>query len=149
MPTLEQLFKMKREGPYTPPIKVKVGGVSRQREYTNSNGEEKKYVILGLADNTMAVKATLYDTTKMENLIEGSSVMLFNIILKSDKTITLTAKTKVGKVAPLHVEDDLLRTARELAIPPPSPEVPLREVERSPVKTMLSVSGQIVGVSIF
>lgn len=67
MPTLQALFKMKREGPYVPPISVKICAILRQKEYVNADGKEKKYLILGIADTTMAAKCTLYDLTKVKD----------------------------------------------------------------------------------
>ena len=148
MPTLQALFKMKREGPYVPPISVKICGVSREKEYVNANGEEKKFVILGVADATMAVKCTLYDMTKLKDLEEGKSAMLFNTIIKDDNAITLTSKSRVSRIGPVTVSTDIERVAKEIVNPPASAEVTLKEVERSPVKSMLTIRGQIVAVSI-
>lgn len=148
MPTLQALFKMKREGPYVPPISVKICAISRQKEYVNADGEEKKYLILGIADTTMAAKCTLYDLTKVKDLEQGKSAMLFNTIIKADNSITIISKSRVSRIGPITVPSEIENAAQVMANPPASAEVTLKEIDKSPVKSMLSVRGQVVAVSI-
>ena len=55
-----------------------------------------QYLIVGFADQSMAVKGTLYDLTKKETLRVGTTVMLMNTIIKRNpKTIVITNKCKV------------------------------------------------------
>ena len=74
--------------------------------------------------------------------------MLFKSIIKADNAITLTTKSRVSRIGPVTVSTDIERMAKEIVNPPASAEVTLKEVERSPVKSMLTIRGQIVAVSI-
>lgn len=147
MPTLENLFKLKRDGPYVPPVTVRVCGVSAEKQYVNQSGEEKRLVYVGVVDSTMAVKCTFCDREMLRNMAVGTTVMLMNMIVKPDNSITITSKSRVCKTGPVSVSAELERAALELAVPPTSPESPLIDVEKSPVKTMMSIRGQVVAVS--
>lgn len=146
MPTLESLFKTNKDGPYSAPVNVKICGVAGEKTYVNANGEEKKYAVLGVADSSMIAKCTLYDTSKLKVLQEGNSVMLLNVIVKDNNSLTLTTKSRISKV--VKVSSERQKAAKEIAFPPMSSEVPLKDIEKSPIKSMLSVRGQIVAVSI-
>lgn len=148
MPTLESLFKTNKDGPYSAPVNVKICGVAGEKTYVNANGEEKKYAVLGVADSSMIAKCTLYDTSKLKVLQEGNSVMLLNVIVKDNNSLTLTTKSRISKVGDVKVSSERQKAAREIAFPPMSSEVPLKDIEKSPIKSMLSVRGQIVAVSI-
>ncbi|XP_062583620.1 uncharacterized protein LOC134245338 [Saccostrea cucullata] len=148
MPTLEGLFRSKREGPYVAPVFVKVCAVAEEKTYTNANDEEKKYVIMGIADKTMSAKCILYDMSKLKDPIEGNSVMLLNVIVKDGNSLTLTSKSRVSKIGDVEVSAQKETAAREIAFPPKAAEVPLRNVEKSPNKEMFSVRGQIVAEEI-
>lgn len=140
MPTLESLFKTKKDGP----VNVKICGVAGEKTYVNANGEEKKFAVLGVADSSMIAKCTLYDTSKLKVLQEGNSVMLLNVIVKDNNSLTLTTKSRISKVGDVKVSSERQKAAREIAFPPMSSEVPLKDIEKSPIKSMLSVRGQIV-----
>lgn len=148
MPTLESLFKTKKDGPYSAPVNVKICGVAGEKSYVNANGEEKKYAVLGVADSSMIAKCTLYDTSKLKVLQEGNSVMLLNVIVKDNNSLTLTTKSRISKVGDVKVSSERQKAAREIAFPPMSSEVPLKDIEKSPIKSMLSVRGQIVAEEI-
>jgi hypothetical protein len=60
----------------------------------------------------------------------------------------VTAKSRVSRIGPVSVPPELEKAAREIAVPPTSKEMPLRDVEKSPVKSMLSIRGQVIAVSI-
>lgn len=139
---------MKREGPYMPPISVKICAISRQKEYVNADGEDKKYLILGIADTTMAAKCTLYDLTKVKDIEQGKSAMLFNKIIKADNSITITSKSRVSRIGPITVPSEIESAAQVMANPPASAEVTLKEIDKSPVTSMLSVRGQVVAEEI-
>jgi hypothetical protein len=146
--TLEALFKNKKEGSYISPINVKICGVTKENEYVNANGEGKKYVIIGVADSTMIAKCTLYVMSKLKDLQVGNSIMLLNIIVKENNSLTLTVKSRISKIGEVKVSEERFQAAKEIAHPPISPEMPLKDIEKSPVKSMMSVRGQIVAVSI-
>eukprot|EP00105_Crassostrea_gigas_P017753 XP_011435649.1 PREDICTED: uncharacterized protein LOC105334049 [Crassostrea gigas] len=120
----------------------------KEKTYVNANGEEKKYAVLGVADSSMIAKCTLYDTSKLKVLQEGNSVMLLNVIVKDNNSLTLTTKSRISKVGDVKVSSERQKAAREIAFPPMSSEVPLKDIEKSPIKSMLSVRGQIVAEEI-
>lgn len=100
----------------------------------NQSGEEKRRVFVGVTDSTMAVKCSVYDQEKLRNMAVGTTVMLMNIIVKPDNSITITRKSRVCKTGPVSVSAEHDRTALELVVPPTYPESPLIDVEKSPVK---------------
>lgn len=73
--------------------------------------------------------------------------MLLNVIVKDNNSLTLTTKSRISKVGDVKVSSERQKAAREIAFPLMSSEVPLKDIEKSPIKSMLSVRGQIVAVS--
>lgn len=65
---LESLFKIKKDGLYSVLVNVKICGGVGEKMYVNVNGEEKKYVVLGVVDFFMIVKCMLYDISKLKVL---------------------------------------------------------------------------------
>lgn len=133
MPTVESLFKTKKDGPYSAPVNEKICGVAGET-YVNTNGEEKKFAVLGVADSYMIAKCMLYDTSKLKVLQDGNSVMLLNVIVKDNNSLTLTTKSRISKVGDVKVSSERQKAARETAFPPMSSEVPLKDIEKSPIK---------------
>lgn len=99
---------------------------------------------VGFADQ----KGTLY-MTKKDTLKVGSTVMLMNSIIKKDlKAIVITNKSKILKTSPLtDVPKEKVEEDHALACPPPAKTVEIKAVHTSPVKTLLTIRGQIISVS--
>lgn len=118
-------------------------------QYRNASGDQRESVTVGFADQSMAAKGTLYDMTKKDTLRVGSTVMLMNSIIKKDmKTIVITNKSKVLKTSPLEdVPRERIQEGHALACPPPAETVEIKAVHTSPVKTLLTIRGQIISVS--
>lgn len=57
----------------------------------NQSGEERGRVYVGVADSTIAIKCTVYDQEKLRNMEVGSTVLLMNIVVKQDNSITITS----------------------------------------------------------
>ena len=69
---------------------------------TEMQMETRESMTVGFADQSMAVKGTLYDLTKRETPRVGTTVMMMNtIILTNTKTIVITNKLKVLNTSPL------------------------------------------------
>lgn len=127
---------------------MKICGVTGEKTYVIANGDEKKFAVLSVANSSIIAKCTLYDTSKLKVLQKGNSVMLLNVIVKDNNSLTSTTKSRISKVG--DVSSERQKTAREIAFPPMSLEVRLiiKDIEKYPIKSMLSVRGQIVAVSI-
>lgn len=99
----------------------------------------------------MAVKGVLYDSAKLHLMKEGQTVILLNVILKNDvgKSIVMTNRSKVLKTGPMEVPASLIQRGKDIACPPPAAEVNIKTVQTSPVKTLVTLRGQVVSVSIF
>ncbi|XP_052694461.1 uncharacterized protein LOC128172746 [Crassostrea angulata] len=73
--------------------------------------------------------------------------MLLHVILKKDlKTIVMTNRSKVLKTGPFQqaVPEYFLKQGQDLACPPPAELVAINKIKTSPVKTMVSIRGQVV-----
>lgn len=152
MKTLEEAFRGSSQStPYASAIKVNVCGVGPVISYKNAGGEKRQSTVIGFADNTMAVKGVLYDSAKLHLMKEGQTVMLLNVILKNDvgKSIVMTNRSKVLKTGPMEVPAPLIQRGKDIACPPPAAEVNIKTVQTSPVKTLVTLRGQVVSVSIF
>jgi hypothetical protein len=149
MQTVKKLKNSKGTKPYSVPLKVKVAAVGQTQRYQTDSGERKEYLIVGLADTTDFIKAVVYDTSKLAGLSDSSSVILMNYIYKNEAeaSVIITKNTKVMKTAPLDVPEYFLERAKSITNPPPAETLPLKDVKKSPVKTLVSVKGRIISVS--
>ena len=151
MKTLNDIFQSggHASAPYNAAIKVAVCGIGQVVQYRNANGDQRESMTVGFADQSMAVKGTLYDLTKKETLRVGTTVMLMNTIIKRDmKTIVITNKSKVLKTSPLaNISEERIKEGHALACPPPADRVQIKSVHSSPVKTLVTIRGQIISVS--
>uniref|UniRef100_K1PZW8 Replication protein A 70 kDa DNA-binding subunit n=1 Tax=Magallana gigas TaxID=29159 RepID=K1PZW8_MAGGI len=148
MKTLHEIFESggQSSAPYNTALKVVVCGIGQVVQYRNASGDQRESVTVGFADQSMAAKGTLYDMTKKDTLRVGSTVMLMNSIIKKDmKTIVITNKSKVLKTSPLEdVPRERIQEGHALACPPPAETVEIKAVHTSPVKTLLTIRGQII-----
>ncbi|XP_056002815.1 uncharacterized protein LOC130049384, partial [Ostrea edulis] len=112
----------------------------------NASGEQRHSVVIGFADSTMAVKGVLYDTSKLNLVKDGTTVMLLNVIMKNDsaKSIVITNSSKILKTGPLEVPESLIKQGKAIACPPPADKVDIKSVQTSPVKTLVTLRGQVV-----
>ena len=100
----------------------------------------------------MTAKAILYDVTKANMLKVGTTLMLLNVIIKRDsKSVVMTNRSKLLKTSPFleSLPAHLIKEGLELACPPPAEVVSINKIKTSPVKTMVSIRGQVVSVSYF
>lgn len=150
MLNIAKLKNSKRNKPYTLPLKARVGGVSGTMHY-QVDGEKKEYKIIGVADSTGAIKCILYDKTKETTLQKGNSVILMNYIFKTEpsESIIITKNSKVMKTSNLEVGQELLDRAELIANPTPAVTIPIKKAKTSPVKTLVSIDGRVVSVSLY
>lgn len=154
MKTLKDVFEDggASSAPYTTAIKVQICGVGEVNNYRNANGEQRQSMTVGFADHTMAAKGILYDVSKANVLRNGVTVMLLNVILKKHlNTIVMTNRSKILKTGPFQQEvpEYFQKQGQDLACPPPAEMVAINKIKTSPVKTLVSIRGQVVSVSIF
>lgn len=149
MLTLAKVKASKGNKPYSQPLKVKVCGVSSTARYQVESGEKKEYCVIGIADHSMAMKATLYDISKKANLAEGTSVIVMNYIHKTEPTegIIIPKNTKVMKTFDVDVPTEIQRQGALIANPPPAETLTIKQVKRSPIKSLVSVKGTVISVS--
>ncbi|KAJ8319356.1 hypothetical protein KUTeg_004447 [Tegillarca granosa] len=141
--SLADLLSQAGQVPYTKSLKVRV--ISREKEfsYKNEKNEERVLVNSAIADATRAVKCTIYDSSKFARFKEGQSIILRNIIKKSD-AVVVTTNTKVFPCTQVDVPENIVSQARILLNPPPAPSKSVSEALASPPKVRVSVTGRIV-----
>lgn len=150
MLTVAKLSKLKGSKPYSQPLKVKVCAVGTLQKYQVDSGEKKECFTVGLADATDALKGTVYDSSKLKILSPSSTVIVMNYIFKNDSepTVVITKNTKVLKTGAMEVPQGIMDKGEKIANPPPAVTRPIKDVKTSPVKSLVSVKGRVVSVSI-
>lgn len=85
----------------------------------------------------------VYDRTKETTLQKENTVILMNYIFKTEpsESIIITKNLEVGQ--------ELLDRAELIANPPPAVTIPIKKAKTSPVKTLVSIQGRVVSVSLF
>ena len=81
------------QSPYAKSIKVKVICQSDIVHYRNDKHEDRQLLNAVIADNTQAVKCTIYDVQKFNRFIEGNTIIIINCNKKTE-SIVVTANTK-------------------------------------------------------
>lgn len=149
MLTVTKLKGNKGAKSYSLPLKLKVCAIGSTQKYV-TDGEKKEYTVVGLADTTDAIKGMVYDSSKLINMQASATIILMNYIFKNENeaTVVITKTTKVLKTAHMDVPEHLMEKGAAIANPPPAATLALRDVKRSPVKTLVSVKGRIISVSL-
>lgn len=144
--TLEEVCKERGQAPYNKKsLKVQVIAADSIRSYKNDQGQEKKSMNVAIGDNSMALKCIVYDETKFSKFKQGATLILKNIIKKTD-AIAVTSASKIFPTVKIEVPDHVVKSGIAIIRPPPADLKRLDEALRSPVKTRVSVMGQIIQV---
>ncbi|XP_078327836.1 uncharacterized protein LOC144623312 [Crassostrea virginica] len=141
--SLFELMNQKGQVPYTKSLKVKVIARETEFSYKNERNEERVLVNCAVADESAAVKCTVYDGSKFSRFAEGKSIILRNIIKKVD-AVVVTTNTKVFPCADVDVPDEVVQKAQIILNPPPASTKPVSEALNSPPKVRVSVKGRIM-----
>lgn len=138
----------KPASPYDVPLRAKVIIGANPVKYTNSNGEIKTSRDFIISDPTRIARVRSYDPTKDNLLKPGNSIIIKNYITKASGTFkfVVTSTTKIYKTANVDTIKNAESLAKNALNPPPAPEVLLKDVRKSPIKSLVSVKGQIVQV---
>ena len=138
-------MNQKGQVPYIKSLKVKV--IARETKFSckNERNEERVLVNCAVADESAAVKCTVYDGSKFSRFAEGKSIIRRNIIKKVD-AVVVTTNTKVFSCSDVDVPDEVVKKAQIIVNPPPAPTKPASEALNSPPKVRVSVKGRIMQV---
>lgn len=144
--------KTERHCPYSPPtLRLKVVAASAQREFDASDGTKAKLIHAAVCDMTRAQKATVYghkNIATIEAAANGqASVMVKNYTVRSDDTLALRQNAVIFRTAPIDVPAALITEAKQLIFPE-SPVMTIKDILSSPLKSMRTVKGDIVTVSL-
>lgn len=147
--TLKELLSTKTgdSAPYpTTMVKVCIIKVGHIATFTSSNGEKGQMLNFSVADGTEAMTATLSDETKFSQIREGRSLTLRNFLIKGTRLV-LSKQTKIMAGQMVTVPKELSIKGTSL-ITPQSPQKTLKEILDAPVKSIWTVQGEVVKVSI-
>lgn len=97
--------------------------------------------------NDSAIKATLYDSSKLPNLREGTSVILKNYTRRQDGSIILGSTTQVFRADDIAVSPETQQEGINIVSPPDADFVPISSAKTSPVKMSLSLKGYVIQVN--
>jgi hypothetical protein len=145
--TLKELESSKARDavPYaTSMVKINVVKVGHTATFTNSSGGKGSMLNFSVADGTDAMLATLSDETKFANIREGRSLTIRNFLVK-EKRLVLSKQSKIMAGQAVELTTILKEKAVNLLIPS-SPSKSLKEVLDAPVRTILTVTGEVVKV---
>lgn len=142
--SLADLVKGKGQVPYTKSMKVFVVCADPEKQYVNEANEQKALVNCVIADETSAVKCTVYDKTKFGRFKEGATVILRNVIKKIDN-IVVTSNSKVFPTGKIEVPQCIVE-GNNLLHPPAAAVKTVSEALSSPPRVRVSIQGKIVQV---
>ncbi|KAJ8316057.1 hypothetical protein KUTeg_006071 [Tegillarca granosa] len=136
----------KPAGPYDLPLKVKVIMVDKVVDYKNGNGETKQSLDFVVSDSTRIGRVRNYDSSKNSVIKAGNSLIIRNYITKGsgNAKLVITANSKLYKTTEEEAVENAELLAKQELHPPPAPEVTLKDVQRSPMKSLVSIKGQVV-----
>lgn len=146
--TLKELQKSKGDSPYpTTMVKVNVVKVGHTASFTSSSGDKAAMLNFSVSDGTEAMIATLSDESQFGKVREGRSLTIRNFLVKGNRLV-LSKMTKIMAGQTIQVPE-ILKTKAVTLIIAVSPSKTLKEVEESPVRTIMTVKGEIIKVNIF
>ncbi|KAJ8309714.1 hypothetical protein KUTeg_011579 [Tegillarca granosa] len=136
----------KPAGPYDLPLKVKVIMVDKVVDYKNGNGETKQSLDFVVGDSTRIGRVRNYDSSKNSIIKAGNSLIIRKYITKGsgNAKLVITANSKLYKTTEVGTVENAELLAKQELHPPPAPEVTLKDVQRSPIKSLVSIKGQVV-----
>jgi 3D (Asp-Asp-Asp) domain-containing protein len=123
------------QSPYAKSIKVKVICQSDIVHYRNDKHEDRQLLNAVIADNTQAVKCTIYDVQKFNRFIEGNTIIIINCNKKTE-SIVVTANTKVFPSGNIDVPVAIEREGRAILFPPHARLASVAEALNSPPKVV-------------
>lgn len=99
-----------------------------------------------IGDKSGIARCRNYDPAKDKKLKEGHSIVLKNYITKGEGVFRLvfTSSTLIYKGAEVETVPGAVEMAERELFPPPAPFTELKDVKRSPIRSIISVKGQIV-----
>ncbi|XP_069125544.1 uncharacterized protein [Argopecten irradians] len=134
-------------GPYSKSLRLAVCHINPVVEYTNQKGEAGRMLVVGLADQQKAWKATCYDSTKFQHFSVGSAVLLRNFIDKGEDNIVLTKFSKVFRTGQMEVPQNLAEEATKLVDNRAPDVVPIKAAGSSPEGKRLTIQGRVTQAS--
>ena len=149
MATISSTFSDRGTGPYSRPLKVKVVSTDEPVTYRGTDGSEKKALHPAISDGEQVVKLVCYDQAKFTKLAEGNTIVLREIIRKTEEgtqSIVATKNTNIFLTGGMEVPESHSGVGFLILNPPPAPTIPIKEALRSPMKTRVSVVGRVVQV---
>ena len=111
------------------------------KTFINDKGEEKKVLNLGVADGTRAAKPVVYDESKFNRITIGKSVMVCNLIKKTDHII-ISTQMKVFPTQDVVVSEKVALDAKYIINPPSADVKPLKDALLSPKDSKGFCEGQ-------
>ncbi|XP_061170615.1 uncharacterized protein LOC133179999 [Saccostrea echinata] len=126
--------------PYpTAMVKVNVVKVGHTATFTNSSGEKGQIINFSV---TEAMVATLSDESKFNQIREGRSLTIRNFLVKGSRLVlSKQSKIMAGQAVPVP---PTLAAKGITVIMPPSPTKSLKEVLQAPIKSLLTVQGEVI-----
>ena len=138
MPNLHDIVKS--EKPYTLPIRVRI--------LDKGEGHNENNIAVG--DDSAVIECIIYDKDKLKALKLDDSVMIINgVIKKKPRTLLeIGSHTRIIKTGTVNTTDANRQEAINIVHPPAANFLDVASVESSPLKKLISLRGQVVGVSI-
>lgn len=113
-------------------------------------GEDNRFRY-GVSDGKSAAECELIGCSEdtVRKMAIGASVVIINASVKlyPRKLLKVTSGSRVTNTGTVNVPDSVRQKAEELVNPAPAAFIKVEAVSTSPLKKMVSVKGQIVGVS--
>ncbi|KAJ8310180.1 hypothetical protein KUTeg_012045 [Tegillarca granosa] len=114
--SLEEICRERGEAPYNKKsLKVQVITTDSIRSYKNDQGQEKKSMNVAIGDSSMALKCIVYDETKFSKFKQGATLILKNIIKKTD-AIAVTSASKIFPTVKIEVPDHVEEATQEVKV---------------------------------
>ena len=95
--------------------------------YRGTDGSEKKALHTAISDGERVVRLVCYDQTKFHKLAEGNTIVLREIIRKTEEgtqSIVATKNTKIFLTGGMEVPESHSVEGFLILNPPPAPTIP-------------------------
>ncbi|XP_062600643.1 uncharacterized protein LOC134262282, partial [Saccostrea cucullata] len=127
--------------PYSASITVQVVKVGHSASFTDLNGQPGEILNFSIADETGAMLATLIDRTKHCKIVEGKTLHVRQFVVKNNK-IAMSHRTSIMGRPRLEIPEGITQTAIQLILPA-SPDKKVVDAKEMPLRSILTVKGQV------
>ncbi|KAJ1082125.1 hypothetical protein NDU88_002295 [Pleurodeles waltl] len=124
--------------PYQKGLKAIIVKCTRKTYYKTAKQENKVLYHMALADTNGYIKATCYNEDYLPLTKENNNILIRNFMVRNN-SILITKQTRITRIPPFQIPQDVVQEATFLLQPPAPPASPIKAIREAKLKTIMTV----------